>query len=161
MSVQEKRAAFLMHISEQRKERLGDKFDTQDMGNVMGCWFAPAYAKTADELDVLEYANDIIRVDHEGSDIRLIAIEIPDDQIDQYRVSSLSEDSFARRRSRNVDSEYVIPTNLIKEKGSIFMTLKQDEMLSVGAYRESLAQFENSLTTKSSRQLRETSRPSR
>ncbi len=165
MSVEEKRNAFLHHISEQRKERLGNKFDSQDMGNVMGCWFAPAYAKTGDELDVLEYANDIIRVDHEGSDIRLIAIEIPDDEIDKYRVKNMPEGSFARQRSRNEDSEYVIPTDIIIKNARIIMTLRHDEVLESHLYRACLSQFENDLTShaelKSSRQLREALRTSR
>jgi hypothetical protein len=164
MSVQDKRAAFLRHMPETRQERMGKKFDEQDIGNVIGCWFTPAYVKTDNQLDVIVYANDIIKRDHKDSDIRIIAVEIPDDEVDQYRVSNMPDDSFAMIRSKNPDVEYLLPTSVIAEKASVIMIVSRDELLQPSEYRKSLEDFEKSifgsLTNKSSRQRRETLWPS-
>jgi hypothetical protein len=156
-TVEEKKQNFLSRVSESRRDKWAREFDDSDLGNVVGCWFSPAYGKIHEELDALIYANDIIAANHEDSDLRVIAIEIPDSEIDQIRVCNLPENNFAHRRSAHPESEYVIPTEILSENAKIIHVVPKGTELIAHDYRNALASFEKDLNERvaqPSRQLR-------
>jgi hypothetical protein len=142
MTVEEKQTEFFSRIPERIQERMRKKFHENDMGSVLGCWFSPAYAESNGTLDALEYANDIISADHEDSDLRLIAIELSDEETDNFCVSNMPEDCFARQRSRNTNAEFVIPTEIIMERGKEIMIIDKNTKLNAETYRSVLLDFE-------------------
>ena len=143
MTVEEKQEGFFSRIPERIQERIRKRFDANNMGDVLGCWFSPAYAQSNGTLDALEYANDIIGADHEDSDLRLIAIELSDEEVDEFCVANMPEECFARQRSRNTDAEYVIPTEIIIERRKEIMIIDKNTTLDTDTYRSALLDFES------------------
>jgi hypothetical protein len=147
-TIEQKRQSYLSTIPEVHRKRFAEKFDSGDWGNNIGCWFMPAYSKTNDVLDALVYANDIIKSDHEGKDLRIIAIEIDDNEADKYRVSNMPSTSFARKRSKTPDAEYLIPTDIIIKKGRVIGTIASNTEITEIDYRQILLSFEQNLSQK-------------
>lgn len=139
--IEEKKAFFLSAMPERMIDRMSRKFNEQDLGNVMGCWFMPAYEQSFKEgLDILLYANEIVKDDHDDFDLRIVAIEIPDNQVEQFHVKR-SQNFYVQSRSFNVEAEYVVPTQLIIKSAQEIMRIPKGESLSEGDYLKSLAIF--------------------
>lgn len=143
LSEEEKKKHFLSAIPERIRDRMAGRFNENDLGNVIGCWFSDANSRSEEgQLDVLTYANEIIKDDHPDSGVRVIAIEIPDGQVEMYHVKN-SKNSYVQNRSKNQDPEYVVPTSLISKSASVVLELSPDETLTEKMYISALEKFQN------------------
>lgn len=142
LTADKKKELFFSSISERTKARMLPRYESEDWGNIIGCWFMPAYAKTGDELDAITYANTIIGPDHPESDLRIIAIEIDDVETDAMRACNKMDNSFVQQRCKNPDAEYIVPTDMIVEKAEVIATIPKGKQLSEASYRGILTEHE-------------------
>lgn len=149
MNASERKEAWLASCGDTVRDRLRVTFDKKSLGDIVGCWFSPALGKTGDHLDALEYFNNIISTDHQGP-IRIVALDIDSSEAEKYKIANLSRDHRGYTNSRNVEAEYLLPSN-IPEKAVEILTLNPaQEPLTEEKYREALERFKTSLEANNS-----------